>query len=211
MRNLLRFLLLYMFVCAVNIPAVYAKDTTTILLFGDSIIAGYGLKAKDALPSQLERVLQEEGTKVSVINGGVSGDTTAAGRNRLAWTLDKYKPDLVFLALGGNDVLRGITPNITRENLDAMLSELKKRHIPVILSAVEAPANLGIEYHSAFKKIYEGLADKYDAPLYPFLLHKTFGKPTLMQLDGIHPNEVGAKLIAKDLAQYLMKNYSLSR
>lgn len=208
MVYLLRILVISVFVCGGGNAAI-AKDATTILMFGDSITAGYGLKAKDAPPAQLEAQLKQQGKEVTVINGGVSGDTTAAGRSRLSWTLDKHAPDLVILALGGNDVLRGINPSITRENLNSMLLMLKERNIPVILSAVDAPVNLGVDYRAAFKQTYEELADEYDAALYPFLLADTYGNPALMQRDGIHPSEAGATVIAQKLAQYLIEEYEL--
>lgn len=182
-----------------------AQTATSILLFGDSIIAGYGLAQESSLSAQLEIFFREKGKDVKVINGGVSGDTTTSARGRLEWTLDKYKPDVVFLALGGNDVLRGFSPTITRDNLDAMLTICKKRNIKVVLSAVRAPANLGLEYMGIFNKIYPDLADKYNAPLYPFLLEKTFGNQTLMQSDGIHPTAEGIKSIANELGPYLLK------
>lgn len=180
-----------------------AKDTTVILLFGDSIVAGYGLSSEETVPSHLQAILQEKYAGIEVINGGVSGDTTSSGRNRLEWTLDKHRPDLVVLALGGNDLLRGIPPEITKENIDVMIELLEKRGIPAVLSAVRAPYNLGGEYRARFEAIYTEAAKRSGIPLYPFLLNKTFGKNDLMQPDGIHPNAKGAKTIARDLAAYL--------
>jgi acyl-CoA thioesterase-1 len=180
------------------------KDTTTILLFGDSIIAGYGLKTAESVPVRLQEILQKE-YDVQVINGGVSGDTSGAGRGRLAWTLDKYQPDIVILALGGNDVLRGIPPHITQENIMAMLALLKEQNVTTVLSAVQAPDNLGIEYREKFNSIYTQAAEQYDVESYPFLISDTFGNKKLMQSDAIHPNAPGAALIAKKLASFLKK------
>lgn len=188
---------------ATGLSHAQANETTTILLFGDSIIAGYGLNEKDAVPAQLEQALREHDDSVRVINGGVSGDTTGAGRSRLEWTLDKHNPDMVVLALGGNDVLRGLPISVTTENILAMLELLKERNIPTILSAVQAPGNLGIAYQRQLNSLYKDASEKYEAPLYPFLLTETFGKKALMQQDGIHPNAEGAKTIANDLAEYL--------
>ena len=182
--------------------SVSAEYKTTLLLFGDSIIAGYGLAAEETVPAQLQAILEKEHS-VQVINGGVTGDTTSGGRGRLAWTLDKHHPDIVVLALGGNDVLRGIPPRITQENIVAMLELLKEREITTVLSAVQAPNNLGEGYLEQFNAIYTKAADEYDVPLYPFLIHKTFGNKELSLSDGIHPNAEGSKLIAHDLAEYL--------
>lgn len=184
-----------------------ADDTTTILLYGDSITAGYGLEAKDSVPVRLEKMLREQGKSVRVVSGGVSGDTTSGGRSRLGWTLKKHEPDIVVLALGGNDVLRGLPPEIPRENLDAMLTELKEQDMVTVLSAVQAPENLGEAYTQAFNAIYPELAAKHEVPLYPFYLERTYGKAELMQADGIHPSAEGARVIAEDLAGYLTGRY----
>lgn len=179
------------------------KTATTILLFGDSITAGYGLAPEDVLSAQLQKSFAEKHYNINVINGGISGDTTSGGLSRLEWTIKKHHPDIVFIALGGNDVLRGISPKITYSNLDAMLALLKTNNIPAILSAVQAPSNLGVEYARNFNQIYPDLAAKYKVPLYPFLLHNIFGNATLMQSDGIHPTALGVKDIAQELAPYL--------
>lgn len=186
-----------------TISHVKAKTATSILLFGDSIIAGYGLSEEDSLSFQVENLLREDGYNVEVINGGVSGDTTSSGRSRLEWTLKKHHPDIVLLALGGNDVLRGFSPDITKQNLDAMLSILKANNVRVIFSRVHAPLNLGLEYKQKFDSLYSDLADKYDLKLYPFLLENTFGNKALMQNDQIHPSADGVKVIAKDLSEHL--------
>jgi acyl-CoA thioesterase-1 len=198
-----RILFLSVVASVLALSHAHAKETNVILLFGDSIIAGYGLKAEESVPVRLQELLRERREGVTVINGGVSGDTTGAGRSRLEWTLDKHKPDLVVLALGGNDVLRGIPPEVTGENLAAMLELLKKRNIPTILSAVNAPANLGEAYRKQFDAIYTDAAKRYNVPLYPFLIGEFFGQNAFMQADGIHPNADGARNIATNLARYL--------
>ena len=182
------------------------KTVPTVLIFGDSIVAGYGLKPEEILTVRLQSIMEQKGHHVSIINAGVSGDTTSGGRARLAWTLKKHHPAVVVLAIGGNDLLRGLPPALTRENLTAMLDELKAQKIKVILSAVQAPPSFGVAFAAEFNKIYPELAQKYDVPLYPFLLEKTFGQATLMQKDQIHPNAQGAELIAQALADYLIKN-----
>lgn len=195
-------------ICAALLPLsqANAKDTTRILLFGDSIIAGYGVQASEALPVQLEKLLNKDGGNFTVVNGGVSGDTTTAGRSRLAWMLGKSKPDLVLVALGGNDVLRGIPPQVTKENITAMLEMLKQKNINTILSAVEATPSLGAEYKKEFDAIYPDVAKNYNVPLYPFLLTHTYNNKELMQPDGIHPNAKGAEAIAIELANFIKQN-----
>jgi len=169
------------------------------MAFGDSLYAGYGVKQDESFPAQLEKALSAKGLKVSVRNAGVSGDTTAAGLQRLAFALDGLprKPDLVILGLGGNDMLRGISPNQTRSNLDAMLKELQKRDIEVVLTGMIAAPNLGQDYAGQFNPIFSTLAQQYDAELYPFFLDGVITDPKLMLPDGIHPNPQGiAKVVA---------------
>lgn len=174
-------------------------DTRLVMAFGDSLYAGYNVQQDESFPAQLERALSAKGLNVQVHNAGVSGDTTAAGLQRLAFALDGLprKPDLVILGLGGNDMLRGISPDQTESNLEAMLQELKKRGIPVVLTGMIAAPNLGQDYASKFNPIYVKLAEKYDAELYPFFLDGVITDKALMLPDGIHPNPKGiAKVVA---------------
>lgn len=175
------------------------------MLFGDSIVAGYGLAESDSLAVQLEKYLTSNKHEVRVVNAGVSGDTTAAGLARLAWSLKRNQPDIVFLALGGNDVLRGVPPATTRQNLDAMLKILQEHDVKVIFSKVQAPANLGQAYVKQLDNVYEELATHYKVPLYPFLLLDLFNNPQLMQSDGIHPSAAGIKQITKSLGDYIIR------
>ena len=173
------------------------------MLFGDSIVAGYGLTTSESLPVQVENILRGKGHNVNVINGGVSGDTTGGGLSRLEWTLNKHNPHIVVLALGGNDVLRGVQPRTTYENLDAMMQMLSKHQKVALLSAVTAPSNHGLQYQRDFNQIYPYLSEKYQTPLYPFFLQSTFGNANLMMSDQVHPNAEGIKVIASELATYL--------
>jgi acyl-CoA thioesterase-1 len=182
-----------------------AKDIPSILLFGDSLMAGYGLPAEQSLATRMSSLFKEKGVDVKVISAAVSGDTTSGGRSRLAWTLKEYSPDVVIFGLGANDMLRGISPAITRQNLDAMLAELTKdKAIKVVFSEVSAPVNMGAQYSSQFNGIYPELAKKYDVPTYPFLLSKIYGKADLMLQDGVHPNAAGVEVIANDLVDFLL-------
>ena len=182
--------------------AALPANAPLIVAFGDSLYAGYQLGPKEGLAPQLQAALADDGVVARVQNAGVSGDTTAAGRQRLTYVLDnaKAKPALVVLGLGGNDMLRGIDAKQTRANLDAMLAELKKRDIPVVLTGMIAAPNMGPDYAKAFNPIYPELAAKYDASLYPFILDNVVGKPELMLGDHIHPNAKGVKIVVEGLA-----------
>nr|WP_226372679.1 arylesterase [Sphingosinicella flava] len=177
--------------------APLAPDQKLVLAFGDSLYAGYGVPQSESFPHELEEALNADGVKARVYNAGVSGDTTAAGRQRLSFTLDGLprKPDLVILGLGGNDMLRGLDPDQTRQNLIAILEELKRRDIPVMLTGMVAAPNLGRDFAGSFNGIYPDLAKAYDAPLYPFFLDGVVTDPALMLQDGLHPNERGIDFI----------------
>jgi acyl-CoA thioesterase-1 len=175
-----------------------AGPQTEVLAFGDSLFAGYGLASPDqSYPAQLEQALRADGHNVRIANAGVSGDTTAAGRQRLAFTLDSQpaKPDLVLLELGGNDLLRGLSPEQTRANLEAMLAELTKRKIPVVLMGVQAPPNAGPQFQRAFDAIYPDLARSHGAKLVPFVGSKVFTDAKLLQADHIHPTAQGVRAL----------------
>ena len=183
-----------------------AKDVH-ILAFGDSLTAGYGLPREQGFAPQLEDTLRRNGVRAHVINAGVSGNTAANGRSRMKWTLDglKVKPDLAIIALGANDMLRGYSPAQTREDLDAILAEFKRRDIPVLLAGMIAPANLGQRYMAEYNMIFPDLARKYDAPLYPFFLAGVAGNPALNLPDRVHPNFQGIKRMVSGIAPTVMK------
>lgn len=185
-------------------PAARAADAGTIriLAFGDSLVAGYGLPRGAGLPGQLQKALRAKGWPVTVINAGVSGDTTAGGLARLAWSLAD-KPDIVIVALGANDMLRGVDPADSRANLDEMLQTLKRRGLPVLLAGMYAQRNLGPEYREAFEAIYPQLAEKHDVALMPFLLEDVAMQPALNQADGIHPNAAGVDVIVGNMLPFL--------
>jgi len=146
--------------------------------------------------------LQADGINVRVHNAGVSGDTTAAGKTRLSFVLDSLdrKPDLVVLGLGGNDMLRGIKPAETKANMTAMMDELKRRDIPVVLTGMLAAPNLGADYVNSFNRIFPALADTYDAALYPFFLDGVVTDAALMLPDNIHPNAKGVSRVVEGLS-----------
>ncbi len=171
----------------------------TILAFGDSLFAGYNVDPSDSYPAKLQASLRAEGVDATVVNAGVSGDTSSAGAQRLAFVLDGLarKPDLVLLELGGNDMLRGIQPSQTRINFEAMLRELNSRDIPALLYGMRAPPNYGPEYQQQFDALYGELAGSFDAELIPFWLESIYQRPELFQSDRIHPTEQGIEELVK--------------
>ena len=173
-----------------------------VLAFGDSLTAGYGLEQGLGFAPQLQATLRRHGIKAEVVDGGVSGDTSEAGKARLGWTLDgmKRKPDLVILELGANDMLRGLDPGLTEANLDTMLAELKRRQIPVLVAGMRAAPNLDPQYVSRFEAIYGALARKHGAPIYPFFMEGVAGQQGMIQPDGMHPTFAGVKRIVTGIA-----------
>ncbi|RKF07425.1 arylesterase [Oceaniradius stylonematis] len=173
--------------------------------FGDSLMAGYQLPAGTGFPEQLEAALRAEGFDVAITNAGVSGDTSSGGLARLDWSVPDGT-DFVILELGGNDALRGISPDVTRANLDAMIERLKERDIDVILAGMRAPPNMGGDYADRFDAIFANLAETHDVPLYPFFLDGAITVDGMMQADGIHPTADGvAQMVERFLP--LMRTY----
>lgn len=182
-----------------------ATDAFTIAFLGDSLTAGHGLLSNQSFPARLEEMFHAEGySRIEVINGGLSGDTTAGGLRRAEQLLQPSVRILV-LALGANDALRGLTVSQTRENLAKIIDLAQAREVAVMLCGMEAPTNLGEDYRSAFKQVYFDLLRSYQRQIVyvPFLLEGVAGKPELNQPDGIHPNAEGANIIAAALYQPL--------
>jgi len=180
-----------------------AGETVRLLTFGDSLVHGYGLAAGDEFPAQLQRALDANGRAVEVLNGGNSGDTTAAGLARLDWSLAE-RPDAVLLELGANDALRGLDPAAAYENLAAILGRLEAANIPVLLAGMRAPLNLGADYVSAFDDVFPSLAEKHKVFFYPFFLEGVALVPSLNQADGIHPNREGVAVIVEKIMPYVL-------
>jgi acyl-CoA thioesterase-1 len=173
-----------------------AAGKTELLAFGDSLVHGYGLPSPDNFPSQLEDALAAKGRGVEVINAGNSGDTSAAGLARLDWTLAET-PDAAIVVLGANDALRGLDPEKTYENLDAILTRFEELQVPVLLAGMLAPRNLGADYAEEFDGVYRRLAEEHDVVFYPFFLDGVATDPGLNQPDGIHPNAAGVAEIVE--------------
>lgn len=178
-------------------PAVAREKL--VLAFGDSLTAGYGLQANQSFPVQLQAALVKQGLAVRVHNAGVSGDTSTAGRARLSWVLTslKAKPDLVILELGANDMLRALPPAQAKANLDAMLTELKRRKIPVLLAGMRASLNNDKTYRAQFDSMYPALAKKHGVRFYPFFMDGVTGNRTLLLKDQMHPTAAGVAIIVR--------------
>lgn len=173
-----------------------------IIAFGDSLFAGYNLDPRDAYPEKLENALRAKGINADVVNAGVSGDTSAAGLQRLEFTLaaQDEAPALFILELGGNDLLRGLSPEETKKNLGRMLAVLREQKVPVLLMGMRSPPNYGPEYQARFDAIYRDLAKEYGVALIPFWLEDIYRDPTLFQDDRIHPTAQGVeRLVASTL------------
>ena len=171
-----------------------------IVAFGDSLFAGYNLAEHEGYPERLQRALRQAGINATVVDAGVSGDTTSGGLERIGFVLDQQaeKPDLFILELGGNDMLRGVQPGIARSNLEGMLTELRKREIPVLIMGMRAPPNYGPEYQQQFDALYADLAREYGASLVPFWLESIYQDQSLFQTDRIHPTAEGIDALVAD-------------
>lgn len=186
-------------------------EPVTLLAFGDSLTQGYGLADRDGFVPTLEAWLQAEGVDVNVINGGVSGDTTAGGAARIAWSLTP-EVDAVLVALGGNDLLRGIDPADTRSNLDAILTEIGARGLPALLVGMEATGNYGESFKVAFDAIYPDLARAHGVPLFPQFLQglveledRQAALRDYFQADATHPNADGVALIVERMGPAVLE------
>lgn len=179
--------------------ALAAGPAPLVTILGDSITAGYGLPASQAFPAQLQRALARLGEPVRVMGSGVSGDTTADGLARLGFSVQPGTR-LCIVALGGNDLLRGLDPRVTRRNLQQIVTRLKARRVPVLLAGVAAPAVIGPSYARDFDAAFASVAKAERVPLYPDLLAGVYGHPNLIQGDGLHPNAAGAAVMAQRLA-----------
>jgi acyl-CoA thioesterase-1 len=197
-------LILFSLSAATAAQAAPAKTHVKILALGTSLTQGLGLPPGTELTALLQARLHAAGIDATVINAGVSGDTTAGGLSRLDWSLAD-RPDAAIVELGSNDALRGIDPAQTEKNLSAILARLKAAHVPVLLLGMRAPRNLGPEYAAQFDTIYPKLAKLYGDDLYPFVLDGVALDAKLNQADGIHPNPAGEKIVADRIYPLVLK------
>jgi acyl-CoA thioesterase-1 len=181
---------------------------THILAFGDSLTAGYNLPSDKSFAAQLEQRLLEQGRAVRVTNAGLSGDTTSGGRARLAWSLED-KPELVILELGANDGLRGLEVGRMRENLEAMITQIRESGARIILAGMKAPVNWGATYRQEFETVFPELAEKHGLALYPFFLDGVIGDPALLLDDGLHPNASGVTRIVDGILPLVMEELDI--
>ena len=191
-----------------------AEQAKRLVVIGDSLTAGLGLERPLSFPARLELALRAGGLNVVVVNAGVSGDTTAGGLARLEWALapvDGRGVDAVIIELGANDGLRGLDPGVTRANLDAMLTHLSKRGLPVLLAGMLAPPNLGRAYGQAFRAVFPDLAKRHGVALYPFFLEGVATVRALNQDDGLHPNARGVDVIVERILPYVLRLLSGGR
>ena len=179
-----------------------------IVLYGDSLMAGYGLTQKHHLATVLENNLISKGLNVKVTNASVSGDTSAGGLNRLNWILSEEEFDLFILGLGANDMLRGISPEETEKNLEKIIQKVSEKNIDLILAGMIAPKTYGDDYKNKFDIIYKNLSTKYNLKLVPFLLKDVALNPDLNLADGMHPNEKGVIIVSKNLEKKILEIFN---
>ena len=195
--------IIYFFVVLLTTSLTQAQEFK-IILFGDSLMAGYGLEETYHLDRLLQQDLAALNISNQIVNASVSGDTSNGGLNRLAWSLqDNY--DLFILGLGANDMLRGLSPETTKANLELIIQFVQEKEIPILLTGMVAPSAYGKEYQNQFNSLYPDLAEQYNLAFYPFLLEGVALKPELNQSDGKHPNQEGIQLISQKLAKIIKK------
>ncbi|WP_415285159.1 arylesterase [Candidatus Pelagibacter sp. Uisw_130] len=185
---------------SINVNAI-----ENVILFGDSLMAGYGLPQEKRLATVLQNNLNDSGYNLEIVDGSVSGSTSAGGVNRAEWSLSQPDIDLMILGLGANDMLRGISPIETEKNLKKIIEIAKLKNIEIILAGMIAPTTHGIIYKKKFDNIYPSLAKKYNLNLIPFLLEGVALKPDLNQDDGMHPNENGTLILSNTLKKNIIK------
>ena len=207
LSNLYKFLIsrfLFFLIIGVNFIPTKVYCNQKIALFGDSLMSGFGLDEEFHLSTVLEKDLKEKGFNVNVINASVSGDTTNGGLNRLNWFIEKRNIDIVILCLGANDMLRGIKPNLVKQNLNSILEILRKNNVNVLLAGMLSQDTYEKEYKNNFDKIYPELAKKFKVSFLPFLLDGVALNPEYNLQDGKHPNSKGVKIISKNLEKKLI-------
>ena len=183
---------------------INASAIEKVVLFGDSLMAGYGLPKEHHLSIVLENDLKKAGLDIKVINGSVSGSTSSGGLNRADWSLSEPGIDLIILGLGANDMLRGISPDETKKNLEQIINIANNKKIKIILAGMIAPTTHGIRYKKKFDAIYPKLSNRYNLPFIPFLLEGVALNPSLNQQDGIHPNKHGTIKVSETIKKSII-------
>ena len=203
-------------ICFVALPSLGLANQNAVsdrplavVGFGDSLMSGFELPVDDSFTAQLEKALHDKGINVSIANAGVAGETTTDGLSRLDWSVPDGT-DMVILEFGANDALRGISPEISEQNLSAIIERLKQRNIQVILAGMLAPPNMGHDYEEKFNAIFPRLAKKYDVPLYPFFMEGVATERSLQLEDGMHPNAKGVARMVEGFMPVMEKTIAAS-
>ena len=199
------FCLFLLFIISLN---TFAAKQITILLYGDSLMAGYGLSQNENLSSVLSSKFNLGESKVQIINASVSGNTSSNGLARLDWSLED-EPNIVILCLGANDMLRGLDPKLTKQNLNHMIEKMVLNGSKVILAGMRSPESMGKNYQQKFDLIYQELAEEHDVIFMPFLLEGVALEKDYLQSDYKHPNALGVNIMASNLYPYILKGMSL--
>lgn len=204
MNKRLLTLLLFVLLLFFTAKDAVAQENKKILFFGDSITAGYGIDTDEAFPAIVQEKIDSLGLSYEVVDAGFSGETSAGGLRRIDWVLQQ-NIDIFVLELGGNDGLRGIDPQNTKENLQGIITKVEERFpdIPIILTGMEAPPNMGSDYTDRFRAIFQELAEENDVLFLPFILEGVAGEPDLNLEDGIHPTPEGHKIVAENVWEVL--------
>ena len=202
--NIIRFFFTLILISSLSPAFVYAKPTSAVLLFGDSLSAAYGIDQAKGWGSLLEQRLKQNNLPFRVVNASISGDTTQNGLSRISTSLAKHQPHVVIIELGANDGLRGLSLKQMNRNLASMIELSQKNNTQVVLAGMRIPPNYGKRYTDAFYETYVSLARQYNVVLIPFLLNSVAGQQHLMQEDGLHPNEIAQPLIVDNVWPYLL-------
>lgn len=193
------------FLLFLSVPLSHTQSPIRVLFLGDSLTAGLGVEPEEAYPSLIQKMLDEKQIRhITITNSSISGSTSASAVSRLKWHL-KAKPDMMVLALGANDGLRGLSTDEMGKNLDAAIVLAKEHNIRVILAGMQIPPNYGPEYTNTFRDVFSSLARKHKLPFIPFLLKDVAGNPSLNQTDGIHPNAQGHRIIAAHVLPFILE------
>ena len=195
-------------ICIFIFTSAYAENPIKIMLYGDSLMAGYGLSQNENLASELSRNFADINLSVSIINASISGNTSKNGLSRVGWSLGD-KPNIVVVCLGANDMLRGLNPALTMENLDSIITKFIHSNSIVILAGMQSPESMGPDYQIQFDGIYPKLAIKHNLIFMPFLLKDVALQKKNLQADYKHPNQKGIKIIASNLFPYLLEGITL--
>jgi len=191
---------------APNAPANKAQanktQSQTLVLLGNSLVVGYGLPQADSFAKQLQTALTKANRRVQIINAGVSGDTSAGGAARFEWSVPA-RADAIMIALGGNDLLRGLPPATMQANLESIIVRAKARQLKILLVGQRAPPNMGADYMRRFNRVFPHLAKKHGLLFYPFFLEHVAGNASLNQADGIHPNKQGVAIMVEHILPFI--------